>query len=159
MQRLSIRMQGAADKESDYNYKTGSTAPFCKVEAIIRPWRLNDVTQALDALGIRGITATQVSGIGAQRGDSGLVSERYKGSEFGTQKFVDKVKIEVVIVAAQVELVVECIKASVATGEVGDGKIFILPVFDVIRIRTGEKGAAAERMAGGYEDTQLKGKA
>ena len=119
-----------------------------QVEAIIRPWRLPGVISALSAGGIRGVTAYDVKGLGAQVGSR----ERYQGHEFDENSLVDKSKIEIVCVASQVNDVVNLIVNAAQTGEFGDGKIFVSPISDVIRIRTAEHGARAERMRGGRED-------
>ena len=94
------------------------------------------------------MTTSPVRGVGVQGG----ARERYAGSEFSLTDLVDKAKIDVVVERAQVDAVVRCVATSAATGEVGDGKIFVLPVADVVRIRTAERGAVAERMAGGMSD-------
>ena len=120
--------------------------PFYNVQAIVRTWKLDLVTDALSAAGILGITVSAVSGVGQQGG----TTERYKGSETG--RFMDKTKLEVVVNANQVEDVIAIIQHEAFTGEVGDGKLFILPVADVVRIRTGERGRRAEKMSGGRED-------
>ena len=96
---------------------------------------------------VRGVTSYDVQGLGAQGGSR----ERYAGHEFDESSLVAKTKLEVVVVASQVNDVVNIILAAAQTGEIGDGKIFISPVSDVIRIRTAEHGAAAERMSGGRE--------
>jgi nitrogen regulatory protein PII len=119
-----------------------------QVEAVVRPWRLPNVVAALSAGGIRGVTAYEVKGLGAQGG----VRERYNGHEFDDATLVEKAKVEVVVVASQVNDVVNIIVDSAQTGEIGDGKIFIVPIADIIRIRTAEHGSAAERMRGGRED-------
>jgi nitrogen regulatory protein PII len=106
------------------------------------------VVASLAAAGIRGLTTSPVRGVGVQGG----ARERYAGSEFSLTDLVDKAKIDVVVERAQVDAVVRCVATSAATGEVGDGKIFVLPVADVVRIRTAERGAVAERMAGGMSD-------
>ncbi|HXA27507.1 MAG TPA: P-II family nitrogen regulator [Candidatus Angelobacter sp.] len=106
-----------------------------KVEAIIRPDRLQAVQDALDALGISGLTVTEVVGCGAQRG----YTEVYRGARANIS-LQRKVKVEAVIPATRVDGVVEAIIKSARTGEVGDGKIFVMPVDEAIRIRTGEKG-------------------
>eukprot|EP00238_Polyblepharides_amylifera_P000517 CAMPEP_0196570720 /NCGR_PEP_ID=MMETSP1081-20130531/881_1 /TAXON_ID=36882 /ORGANISM="Pyramimonas amylifera, Strain CCMP720" /LENGTH=232 /DNA_ID=CAMNT_0041887327 /DNA_START=86 /DNA_END=784 /DNA_ORIENTATION=+ len=124
---------------------------FFKIEATIRTWRLGYVTSALIGSGIRGMTSYACKGIGFQKGQR-FRAERNQGMEYGEQDFVDKTKIEVVVVKEQVDEVIELISDSVATGEYGDGKIFVLPVIDVVRIRTGEHGFAAERMSGGMSD-------
>eukprot|EP00898_Chlorokybus_atmophyticus_P000030 jgi/Chlat1/1027/Chrsp109S01463 len=137
---------------SSFSNKTGT--PFYRIDAILRPWRLQDVSSALINVGIRGLTVTDVRGFGSQIGRS----ERYAGSEFSDAQLVSKVRIEVVVAEDQVDFVVDVIAKTARTGEIGDGKIFIVPIADVIRIRTGERGAAAERMKGGRAD-QLAQKA
>jgi nitrogen regulatory protein P-II 1 len=111
-----------------------------KIEAIIRPAKLDDVKSALDDLGVAGITVTHVMGCGKQRGRT----QYYRGQEY-TVNLLDKVKIEVVIPKEISERVVEVIKDAAATGEIGDGKIFIMDVSDAVRIRTGEQGDVALR--------------
>ncbi|HEY9850004.1 MAG TPA: P-II family nitrogen regulator [Leptolyngbyaceae cyanobacterium] len=109
-----------------------------KVEAIIRPFKLDEVKIALVNAGIVGMTVSEVRGFGRQKGQT----ERYRGSEY-TVEFLQKLKIEVVIEDDQLDLVVDKIIAAARTGEIGDGKIFISPVEQVIRIRTGEKNMEA----------------
>ncbi|MGA9380280.1 MAG: P-II family nitrogen regulator [Phormidium sp.] len=109
-----------------------------KVEAIIRPFKLDEVKIALVNAGIVGMTVSEVRGFGRQKGQT----ERYRGSEY-TVEFLQKLKVEVVIEDAQVDLVVEKIISAARTGEIGDGKIFISPVETVVRIRTGEKNIEA----------------
>ncbi|XP_051140058.1 nitrogen regulatory protein P-II homolog isoform X4 [Andrographis paniculata] len=104
--------------------------------------------KALLKIGIRGVTVSDVRGFGAQ----GDLTERHAGSEFSEDKFIAKVKMEIVVCRDQVEEVVQMIIEEARTGEIGDGKIFLIPVSDVIRIRTGERGEQAERMAGGRAD-------
>ncbi|EPS70240.1 hypothetical protein M569_04520 [Genlisea aurea] len=123
-------------------------ANFYKVEAILRPWRIPQVSSALLKMGIRGVTVYDVRGFGAQGG----MTERQAGSEFSEDTFVSKVKMEIVVCKAQVEDVINKIIEVSRTGEIGDGKIFLIPVSDVIRIRTGERGEKAERMMGGRAD-------
>lgn len=123
-------------------------APFYKVEAVLRPWRTKFVCRELLVQGIRGVTISDVKGFGAQGGSR----ERQSGSEFADDDLVVKSKLEVVISADQVEVVIEAIISEARTGEIGDGKIFISPVSEVIRVRTGERGLDAERMAGGRID-------
>jgi nitrogen regulatory protein P-II 1 len=106
-----------------------------KVEAIIRPDRLQPVQDALDALGASGITITEVLGCGHQRG----YTEHYRGTKANIS-LQRKVKVEVVIPDDRAEGVVEAIAGAARTGEVGDGKIFVIPVEDAVRIRTGERG-------------------
>jgi len=109
-----------------------------KVEAIIRPFKLDEVKIALVNGGIVGMTVSEVRGFGRQKGQT----ERYRGSEY-TVEFLQKLKIEIVIEDEQVDEVVEKIIAAARTGEIGDGKIFITPVDDIIRIRTGERSDLA----------------
>eukprot|EP00878_Enallax_costatus_P002824 GHUV01003016.1.p1 GENE.GHUV01003016.1~~GHUV01003016.1.p1 ORF type:complete len:208 (+),score=53.12 GHUV01003016.1:153-776(+) len=124
------------------------TVQFFRVEAVVRPWRLPYVIQALGVAGIRGMTATPVRGVGMQGGNK----ERYGGTEFSLTDLVEKSKVEIVVVREQVDLVVRTVAMSAHTGEIGDGKIFVHPVADVVRIRTAETGGVAERMIGGVED-------
>ncbi len=105
-----------------------------KVEAIIRPFKLDEVKIALVNAGVVGMTVSEVRGFGRQKGQT----ERYRGSEY-TVEFLQKLKIEIVIEDGQVDMVVDKIVAAARTGEIGDGKIFITPVEKIIRIRTGEK--------------------
>ncbi|URE17908.1 Nitrogen regulatory protein P-II [Musa troglodytarum] len=123
-------------------------AEFYKIEAIVRPWRVHHVSSGLLQMGIRGVTVSDVRGFGAQGGST----ERHGGSEFSEDKFIAKVKMEIVVCKDQVEAVVEKIIEEARTGEIGDGKIFLIPVSDVIRVRTGERGEKAERMSGGRAD-------
>ena len=109
-----------------------------KVEAIIKPFKLDEVKDALAEIGIGGMTVTEVRGFGQQKGHT----EIYRGTEYVID-FLTKVKIEVVVKDEDVEKVVETIMKTAQTGRVGDGKIFIIPVEDVIRIRTGERGEQA----------------
>ncbi|XP_068663397.1 nitrogen regulatory protein P-II homolog [Aristolochia californica] len=123
-------------------------AKFYKIEAIIRPWRVSHVSSGLLKMGIRGVTVSDVRGFGAQGGST----ERQAGSEFSEDKLVAKVKMEIVVSKDQVEAVIDKIIEEARTGEIGDGKIFLIPVSDVIRVRTGERGKEAERMTGGRSD-------
>lgn len=109
-----------------------------KVEAIIRPFKLDEVKIALVNAGIVGMTVSEVRGFGRQKGQT----ERYRGSEY-TVEFLQKLKIEIVIEDSQVEMVVEKIVNAARTGEIGDGKIFISPVDEIVRIRTSEKNTEA----------------
>ena len=109
-----------------------------KVEAIIRPFKLEDVKLALVNAGIIGMTVSEVRGFGRQKGQV----ERYRGSEF-TVEFLQKLKIEVVISDEAVDKVVKAISEAAKTGEIGDGKIFISPVETVVRIRTGDMNTTA----------------
>lgn len=109
-----------------------------KVEAIIRPFKLDEVKIALVNAGIVGMTVSEVRGFGRQKGQT----ERYRGSEY-TVEFLQKLKIEIVIEDDQVDMVVDKVIAAAKTGEIGDGKIFITPVNEIIRIRTGERNLEA----------------
>ena len=106
-----------------------------KVEAVIRPERLQAVQDAIDALGASGLTVTEVLGCGAQRG----YTETYRGAKANIS-LQRKVKVETVVMDALVQGVIDAIAGAAKTGEVGDGKIFVLPVDDAVRIRTGERG-------------------
>ncbi len=109
-----------------------------KVEAIIKPFKLDDVKEGLSVLGIKGITVTEVRGFGRQRGHR----EIYRGAEYQVD-FVSKLKIEVVMADEMVPEAIKVIQERAKTGQIGDGKIFIIPVEDAIRIRTGETGKDA----------------
>ncbi len=109
-----------------------------KIEAIIKPFKLEEVKEALDAVGIRGITVSEVKGFGRQKGHT----ELYRGAEYVVD-FLPKIKLELVLPDELVEKAVHAILGSAKTGRIGDGKIFILPMDEAIRIRTGEKGEEA----------------
>jgi nitrogen regulatory protein P-II 1 len=109
-----------------------------KIEAVIKPFKLDDVKEALTQLGVFGMTVTEVRGFGRQKGHT----ELYRGSEY-TIDFLPKVKIEVVVPNELVDKVVFAIASAAKTGSIGDGKVFVLPVGEAIRIRTGEKGETA----------------
>ncbi len=109
-----------------------------KIEAIIKPFKLDDVKDALSEVGIHGLTAVEVKGFGRQRGHT----ELYKGAEYVVD-FLPKVKIEVVVDDELVARVVETIERAAKSGKIGDGKIFVLPVDEAVRIRTGERGLDA----------------
>ena len=109
-----------------------------KIEAIIKPFKLDDVKEALGGLGVEGLTVTEVKGFGRQKGHT----ELYRGAEYVVD-FLPKVKIDVAIDDAQLEGVVEAISKSANTGKVGDGKIFVSSLEEVVRIRTGETGPDA----------------
>ena len=108
------------------------------VMAIIKPFKLEEVRQALDSLGIEGLTVTEVKGYGRQKGHT----EIYRGAEYEVS-FIPKVKIEIVVQTGLVEKVVEAISSSAKTGQIGDGKIFVSPIEQTVRIRTGETDADA----------------
>ncbi|CAC5340514.1 MULTISPECIES: P-II family nitrogen regulator [Planktothrix] len=109
-----------------------------KIEAIIRPFKLDEVKIALVNAGIVGMTVSEVRGFGRQKGQT----ERYRGSEY-TVEFLQKLKVEIVVEDSQVDMVLEKVISAARTGEIGDGKIFISPVEQIIRIRTGEKNLEA----------------
>ena len=108
------------------------------VVAIIKPFKLDEVRDALTSLGIQGLTVSEVKGFGRQKGQT----EIYRGAEYAVN-FLPKIKIEVGVTDQLVEKVVEAIQKAANTGKIGDGKIFVLDVLNVVRIRTGETGAAA----------------
>jgi nitrogen regulatory protein PII len=109
-----------------------------KIEAIIKPFKLDEVKEALSGVGVQGITVTEVKGFGRQRGHT----ELYRGAEYVVD-FLPKVKLEIIVKDDQVEPVLEAISAAAKTGRIGDGKIFVTTVDHVVRIRTGETGESA----------------
>ena len=109
-----------------------------KLEAIIKPFKLDEVKEALAKEGIQGMTVTEVKGFGRQKGHT----ELYRGAEYVVD-FLPKIKIEIILEADKAQRAAGVIEAAARTGRIGDGKIFILPVDDVIRIRTGERGGNA----------------
>ncbi len=109
-----------------------------KIEAIIKPFKLDEVKEALHEVGVSGITVVEARGFGRQKGHT----ELYRGAEYVVD-FVPKIKLEVVIDDAQLEAAIEAIQNAAHTGRIGDGKIFVIPIEDVIRIRTGETGKDA----------------
>jgi nitrogen regulatory protein P-II 1 len=109
-----------------------------KVEAVIKPFKLDEVKEALSGVGVQGITVTEVKGFGRQRGHT----ELYRGAEYVVD-FLPKVKLEIIVKDDQVEPVIEAIAQAAKTGRIGDGKIFVTDVGEVVRIRTGETGEAA----------------
>ena len=109
-----------------------------KIEAIIKPFKLDEVREALSEIGISGLTVTEVKGFGRQKGHT----ELYRGAEYVVD-FLPKIKIELIVAAAIVEQAIEAIIKAARTGKIGDGKIFVSSVEQVVRIRTGESGEAA----------------
>lgn len=109
-----------------------------KVEALIRPQKLDEVKSALDDIGIKGMTVTEVRGSGKQKG----FTQHYRGTEY-TVNLIQKVKIEIVVPDEEARVVAEAIAKAARTGEIGDGKIFLIPVGEAIRIRTSEEGDVA----------------
>jgi nitrogen regulatory protein P-II 1 len=109
-----------------------------KVEAIIKPFKLDEVKEALHAIGIQGMTVTEVKGFGRQKGHT----ELYRGAEYVVD-FLPKIKVEIAVGEDMVDKVVDAIVQAANTGRIGDGKIFVLPMEEVVRIRTGERGPDA----------------
>jgi nitrogen regulatory protein P-II 1 len=109
-----------------------------KIEAVIKPFKLDDVKDALHDVGVSGITVTEVKGFGRQKGHT----ELYRGAEYVID-FLPKVKVEVVVEDTLVENVIEAISQAARTGRIGDGKIFVIPIDEAVRIRTGDRGADA----------------
>jgi len=109
-----------------------------KIEAIIKPFKLDEVKEALHEIGIQGMTVTEVKGFGRQKGHT----ELYRGAEYVVD-FLPKIKLEVAVSDDSVEKVVEAIAGAANTGRIGDGKIFVLPMQEAVRIRTGERGPEA----------------
>ncbi|KAB2932838.1 MAG: Nitrogen regulatory protein P-II [Rhodocyclaceae bacterium] len=109
-----------------------------KIEAIIKPFKLDEVREALSEVGVTGLTVTEVKGFGRQKGHT----ELYRGAEYVVD-FLPKIKIEVVVADASVEQAIEAIIKAARTGKIGDGKIFVTPVEQIVRIRTGETDESA----------------
>ena len=109
-----------------------------KVEAIIKPFKLDEVKEALHGIGIQGLTVTEVKGFGRQKGHT----ELYRGAEYVVD-FLPKIKLEIVVTDELVDKVIQAIVESANTGRIGDGKIFVLPLEEAIRIRTGDRGSEA----------------
>ena len=109
-----------------------------KIEAIIKPFKLDDVKEALNEIGIQGMTISEVKGYGRQKGHK----EIYRGAEYIVD-FIPKVKIEIVVEAERADTIVEEIREAASTGKIGDGKIFVSPIEEAIRVRTGETGKDA----------------
>jgi nitrogen regulatory protein PII len=109
-----------------------------KIEAIIKPFKLDDVKEALNEIGIQGMTISEAKGYGRQKGHK----EIYRGAEYVVD-FIPKIKIEIVVQSSQVDQVVDTIRTAANTGKIGDGKIFVSPVEQALRVRTGETGKDA----------------
>ncbi len=109
-----------------------------KIEAIIKPFKLDDVKEAVTKLGIHGMSVTEIKGFGRQKGHT----ELYRGAEYVVD-FIPKLKIEIVVKDDMLNSAIEAIEGAAKTGKIGDGKIFVLPVEETIRIRTGERGESA----------------
>ena len=121
-------MEGAINRRADMK----------KIEAIVKPFKLDEVKEALNKVGIAGMTVSEVKGFGRQKGHV----ELYRGAEYEVS-FVPKVQIEVVVPDNLVDKVIQAIEDTAKTGKIGDGKIFITPVEEIVRIRTGERGEGA----------------
>jgi nitrogen regulatory protein P-II 1 len=130
----AIREYGAALNKRP----TGKPKPVKKIEAIIKPFKLDEVKEALHEVGVSGITVTEAKGFGRQKGHT----ELYRGAEYVVD-FLPKVKLEVVVEDGLADRVVEAIASAAQTGRIGDGKIFVLPVETALRIRTGERNEDA----------------
>jgi len=109
-----------------------------KIEAIIKPFKLDEVKDALNGIGIKGMTVAEVKGYGRQKGHT----EIYRGAEYVVD-FIPKVKLDIIVQDEQVDQVIETLLAAARTGKIGDGKIFVLPVERIVRVRTGETGSEA----------------
>ena len=109
-----------------------------KIEAIIKPFKLDEVKEALKTLGINGLTLTEAQGFGRQRGHT----EVYRGAEYEVE-FVPKIRLEILVDDSQVDEVMSAVVDTAGTGKIGDGKVWVLPVEDVVRVRTGERGSEA----------------
>ena len=109
-----------------------------KIEAIVKPFKLEELKEALQEIGVVGMTVSEVKGFGSQKGHT----ELYRGAEYKID-FVSKIKIEIAVSEEKLEQVLDCIRETAFTGKIGDGKIFVLPLDDAIRIRTGESGEEA----------------
>jgi nitrogen regulatory protein P-II 1 len=124
--------------ELDNRDRKGGSNIMKKIEAIIKPFKLDEVKDALNEIGIQGMTVTEVKGFGRQKGHT----ELYRGAEYVID-FIPKIKIDIVAADDIAEKVVETIQSAAKTGKIGDGKIFVYPVENIIRIRTGETGETA----------------
>ncbi|MCI5144616.1 MAG: P-II family nitrogen regulator [Candidatus Electrothrix sp. AR3] len=109
-----------------------------KIEIIVKPFKLDDVKEALNAIGIKGMTISEVKGYGRQKGHT----EIYRGAEYKVD-FLPKIKMEIIIESEQVERVIDVVVEAARTGKIGDGKIFVLPVEKIVRVRTGETDSQA----------------
>jgi nitrogen regulatory protein P-II 1 len=109
-----------------------------KIEAIIKPFKLDEVKDALSSIGVQGLTVSEVKGFGRQKGHI----EIYRGAEYEVD-FLPKVKLEIIVSDESTSLVIETIEHAARTGRIGDGKIFVFPIEEVVRIRTGERGSNA----------------
>jgi nitrogen regulatory protein PII len=121
-----------------FNRGKGEIMDMRKIEAIIKPFKLDDVKEGLNDIGIHGMTVYEVKGYGRQKGHT----EIYRGAEYAVD-FIPKIKIEIVVETSRVDQVVEIVRQAAFTGKIGDGKIFVSPIESAVRVRTGEKGTDA----------------
>ena len=135
---LMIRKDKANSDQLEPSPNFYPSRPMKKIEAIIKPFKIEEVKDALSELGIEGMTVTEVKGFGRQKGHT----EIYRGSEY-TVDFLPKIKLELVLADNVVESAIKAIVEAAKTGKIGDGKVFVLPVENAIRIRTGETGDQA----------------
>ena len=131
-------MNPNADPHPNLNANPEAKTPMKLITAIIKPFKLDEVREALSGLGVQGITVTEVKGFGRQKGHT----ELYRGAEYVVD-FLPKVKVEAAVTDELVESVIEAIEGAARTGKIGDGKIFVTDLEQVVRIRTGETGSAA----------------
>jgi nitrogen regulatory protein P-II 1 len=115
-----------------------------KVEAIIKPFKLDEVKDSLSSIGVQGLTVSEVKGFGRQKGHT----EVYRGAEYVVD-FLPKIKLEIIVADELLQQVIDAVAGAAKTGRIGDGKIFVTPIEEVIRIRTGERGNPAPPTAGG----------
>ena len=134
----ATRLYSSDPPRSIANGQRRKAAAVKKIEAIIKPFKLEEVKEALAGVGIQGLTVTEVRGFGRQKGHK----ELYRGAEYVVE-FLPKVKLEIVVNDDKVQQVVEAIVKAASSGRIGDGKIFVLPVEEAVRIRTGESGEIA----------------
>jgi len=133
-----LRFNNSLDwRQKTFKYKK-EVLKMKKIEAIIKPFKLDDVKEALNKIGIQGMTVSEVKGYGRQKGHK----EIYRGAEYAVD-FIPKIKIEIVVDTDRADQVVEAIREAANTGKIGDGKIFVFPVEQALRVRTGETGADA----------------
>jgi nitrogen regulatory protein P-II 1 len=137
-QHFFFQSRRLASKTGETRAKNKGAPHVKKIEAIIKPFKLDDVKEALQEIGLQGMTVVEAKGFGRQKGHT----ELYRGAEYVVD-FLPKLKVEVVVGDDQVDAALEAIQKAAKTGKIGDGKIFVLDVQNVVRIRTGETGAAA----------------
>src|SRR3990170_5512423 len=129
-----IRTSQLPDESAIFNSQETEVTPMKKIEAIVKPFKLDEVKDALTKIGVQGMTVGEVRGFGRQKGHA----EFYRGTEYKVD-FITKSKIELIVTEELVNQVIETIQKAAKTGKIGDGKIFVSPIEEVIRIRTGER--------------------